>query len=445
MTRPGPMLGVVAAILLAGGGLFWMTRRTPGVPPQEAAGMPFRVESTAPGSLLVLEPPTAPLRSLRWVGPLPGRSAISQILTQTGRQQAALFLDGRLAATATFEVPAEVSPGFFAFADLVEAAVIPDRMALLLYRGPGSHGTGLLLAWDLRSGSVAGSLKTQGGRLALAPDHRSAYLFGEGADLTLLRLPEGAGARIRSSRIELPPEVGTPSSLLPLGPQAFALAHSRGLSTWQGGTWTHTPPPPPSPLGFGPGGGALAGGSRGAWWQPEPGRLIPLRNDGTPGETQDLKALLPAEAVLDAEMLHLLGMDEDGSLWFDLRRPNLPGPNPDPNPGPGPGLAPEPASPPAAGGTPLPTPGGLSDALADASRAAWTAHLQKGLDRIYRWKPGTPAMKGAAWEVLWKQAPPPPGIAVPSAEGGLHPEAGGVLLGRPDRMWWLPLASVQPR
>lgn len=433
MIRPRSLLGAAAFLLMIGSGLFWMTRRTPGQPPQEDLRAPFRTEPATQGGLMVLEPPAAPLRGLRWVGPLPGRWAVSQILAQTGRQQAVLFQDGRLVTTATFEAPPEVTTTFFAFADLVDAAVIPDRTALLLYRGPGGGAAGLVIAWDLPSGSMRGALKAPGDRLVPAPDHRGAYLLGEGPELTLLRLSDGPTGKLRSTRMELPSEIGALSCILPLGPQAFVLAHARGMSLWRAGAWTHTPSPLASPLGFAPGGGTLAGGTREAWWQPEPGRLIPLRSDGLPGEAQDLASLLPAEAALDASLLRLLGMDEEGALWFGLSRPSLPASTP----------APEPTAPAAEGSALLiQEPPGFPEVV---TQADWTAHLQKGLDRIYCWKPGTPSMKTVAWNALWKRLSPPSGIAAPAGDGGLRPEAGALLLGPPDRVWWLPLASVQPR
>lgn len=435
MIRPKPLLGAAALAILAGTGLFWMTRRTPGTPPSEEAAVPFRAEAVGAGSLLELQPPPVPLRAVRWVGPLPGRAAVAQILTQTGRQQAALFLEGRPAALAAFDAPAGLPQGYFPFADLVDAAVVPGREAVLLYRGPGGE-SGLVLVWELDSGRIRSTLRAPGDHLALSPDGRSAFLYGGRAGVTILNLAGGSETKVATTLVELPPEVGAVSGLLPTGPRAFHLAHPGGLSTWRNGVWTHASAPLPSLLGFPAGSGRLAGGAAGAWWQPEPGQLLPIGADGTPGEPRDLKALLPSDAALDAAMLSLLGEDADGQLWFGLSRPTLPVPAPPPPPSPE-------AAPPDATSPSVPAqgPGPLDDAV----RAAWTAHLQKGLDRVYRWRPGASAMKPVGWSAVWKDLAPPPGIAPPVGDGGLRPEAGGLLLGAPDRMWWLSLGAIQPR
>lgn len=433
MIRPKPLLGTVALLLVAGSGLYWMTRRTPGAPPQEEAAAPFVSEPAGVGRLLVLQPQPAPLRSLRWTGPLPGAAAVAQILTQTGRQQALLTLEGRPSAQATFSAPPGVPEAFFAFADLVDAAVVPGQAALLLYRN-GSSGEALLLPWDLATGQVGAGLRAHGDRLALSPDQRTAFLYGPRTGLALLPLPPKPGARLALAPLDLPPEVTEVSDLRPLGARAFLVAHPQGLALWREGTWQHAPLPAPSPLGFPRGLGRLAGGSAGGWWQPEPGLLLPLSAEGIPGAPRDLKALLPEAAALDAAMLRLLGTDPDGRLWFSLVRPTLPVPAP--------AAALEPSAPAAAEpGTPPPAPEGLGAEL----RAAWEAHLQKGLDRLYCWKPGEAAMRSVTWEAAWRDLAPPPGTPRPSGDGGLRPEAGGLLLGAPDRMWWLPLRALQPR
>lgn len=428
MKRPLPLLAAASLLFLAGGGLFWMTRRTPGAPPQEESSALFKAEAAGAGRLLELQPPPVPLRTVRWAGPLPGQAAVAQVLTQTGRQQAVLFVEGQPIASTTFEPPPGLPSAFFSFAELVDAAVVPGQTAVLLYRGTGTADPGLVLVWDLVSGGIRATFRVPGTRLALTPDRRSVFLFGGRAGVTLLSLAAPGGKGAAPTQVDLPPEVGTISSLLPIGPRTFHVAHTGGLSTWHDGIWSHQPLPPPSPLGFPAGEAALAGGAKGSWWQPEPGQLRPLGENGQAGPPADLRPLLPEAAALDAAMLHLLGMDAEGNLWFGLARPTLPLP-----------AAPPPAETATAEGSPAPMP------LDTTARAAWETHLQKGLDRVYRWKPGAGSMTPVAWSALWKAVVPPPGIPLPTGDAGLRPEAGGLFLGAPDRMWWLPLRALQPR
>ena len=433
MIRPKPLLGAAALLILVGAGAYWTTRRTPGSPPQEEMLLPFRTEAVGVGRLLELQPPPMPLRSVRWAGPLPGGLAVAQVLTQTGRQQAVLFMEGQPAGLGSFEPPAGVASTFFSFAELVDAAVLPGQTAILFYRGAGADEPGLVLAWDLASGGVQWSQRAQGEHLALSPEGRSAFLYGMRSGVTRFDL---GGARVKApASLAWPAELGPVSGLLPTGPRAFLVAHGGGLSAWRDGAWTHRSAPTPSPLGFTPASGRLAGGPKGGWWQPEPGQLLPLGPDGTPGEPKDLKALLPAEAALDAALLQLLGTDPEGQLWFALARPSLPQ-----------AAAAPPAPVPAEGAEvpALPAPAEPVPGLDPTSREAWEVHLAKGLDRLYRWKPGSAAMKAVDWS-RWKAFAPPQGLARPTGDAGLRPEAGGFLLGTPERMWWLPLAALQPR
>jgi hypothetical protein len=64
------------------------------------------------------------------------------------------------------------------------------------------------------------------------------------------------------------------------------------------------------------------------------------------------------------------------------------------------------------------------------------------LDRLYRWKPGEDRMKVVLIGEAWKRLSPPPGIPAPTGDENLRPEAGALLCGGPDRIWWLPLKAL---
>lgn len=433
MIRPRPLLGLAALGLSLGLGSFWLTRRTPGAPPQDEVQTLFRTEASGAGILVALQPPAVPLRTVRWVGPLPGGVAVAQVLTQTGQQRVVLFQNGQLGPTLTLPCPPGVSASFFQFADLVDAAVVPGVAVTLLYRGAHTAEPALVLAWDLHSDRMKWAHRAKGAHLTLSPDRLSLFLFGEGS-VSILDLAGAARASVL--QVELPQEVGEVSGLLPTGSRSFLAAHAAGLSAWHQGSWTHTKAPMPSPLGFGRNLGTLAGSAKSAWWQPEPGLLMPLDPKGVPGESRNLKALLPEAAALDADLLRLLGVDAAGAIWFGLARPTLP-------------LAPAPvqeaAQPVAGEPSPEPSPSMPAAQPPAPSRDQWEAHLKQGLDRVYRWKPGEETMTALAWAEAWKNLAPPAGFVPPTGDAGLRPEAGALTFGTPERLWWLPLRALQPR
>lgn len=440
MNRPALILGAAVLAITLGTGAWWLTRRLPGAPPRDEILEPFQASAEGAGQLISLLPPPVPLRNVHWTFPLPGGAAVAQLLTQTGRQQVALFLQGVPGPVISLPEPAGVSDSFFQFAELVDAALVPDDVLVLLYRNPEeatSHA--LILAWDLRAQQIRWFHRAPGEHLALAPDRRSVFLFGAETPVSILDLASRAGSQKPvCTAVELPPEVKGISSLLPIGARSFRVARDLGLSTWRHGEWTHVQVPPPSPLGFARGLGKLAGNGKAGWWQPEPGVLIPLDHpDGAPGAPWNLKALLPQASTLDADLLQLIGEEADGHLWFELARPALPAPAPVPAPAMAPVMgASDSALPEAATPPPPPT--------LQPPREAWEAHLGKGLDRLYRWKPGEGHMQVTALAEAWKRLSPPPGIPAPP-DGNLRPEAGAILCGGPDRVWWLPLKALQAR
>jgi hypothetical protein len=75
------------------------------------------------------------------------------------------------------------------------------------------------------------------------------------------------------------------------------------------------------------------------------------------------------------------------------------------------------------------------------------AHLDKGLDRLYLWKPGEARMKLVLLPEAWQRLAAPQGIPPLAGAplGDLRPEAGFMLCGGPDRTWWLPLRALRPQ
>lgn len=432
MTRSIAMMGAAILTLSLGASAWWITRRTPGAPPQEEAVQPFRAGAAGAGRYIELQPPPAPLRNLRWTTPLPGGAVVAQILTQTGRQQVALFLQGEPGPAFVLPSPTGAPDTFFQFAELVDAALAPGEALVLLYRGAGDAAApSLVLAWDLRTQQIRWFHRAPGDHLALAPDRRSVFLYGSGTAVHILDLAGPArktGPQVTT--LDLPPALETIASLLPTGSRSFLVAHASGLSAWRNGEWSHAPAPASSPLGFARGLGKLAGNGKAGWWQPEPGILIPLGPQGAQGAPRNLAALLPDAENLDAALLRLLGEDPDGQLWFGLARPALPA------------LVPVPESLPdsVAPAGPLPAAPPIQP-----SREAWEAHLRNGLDRLYCWKPSEDRMKVVTLPEAWKRLAPPPGLSYPDGEDGFRPESGALLCGGPERVWWLPLSALQPR
>lgn len=427
------VLGIAGLLLLLGSGTLLLSRRPHRMaPPPEAAQAPFTVRPAGAGLLLTMEPPAQPLRAVRWVGLAPGGSAVVQLLSQTGHQEVALLQGGQVGTPISLPCPQGVAPGFFGFAELVDAVLVQDQTLILLYRGVRPADLPLLVALDLATAKLGWFLRAPASRLTPSADQRHLALWGSGRSFTLLPL-EGSSTKrpVPSSLVELPAEVGQVSSLLQLGSDTVLLAHTGGLSAWRRGTWTHQQAPPASFLGFSPDRGMLAASGDALWWQPEPGMLLRLEADGIPGPPVALAGRLPESLSLDAALLQLLGVDASGQLWFALARPPLEAAHPaalaqgDPV-----DRAVDPTSLP-------PAPG--------PSRESLEAHLRAGLERVYCWKPGAAAMRVLVWSEAWKQCAPPAGLATPSGTDLLRPDRGALLLGSPDRLWQLPLKALQPR
>lgn len=439
-----PMLAFVLVALGLGAG--WFLRRRPAAPPPDGGDRPpFLVQAAGAGQLIEFQPSEIPIRTLRWSRPLPGSAVVAQLLTQSNRQQALLFVDGHLQATLTVERPEGISENLFHFAELQDAAYIPGRLLLLLYRVSPQGEDPVVVAWNLERGGIQWTFRGPGNRLALAPDARTAFLFGPDSPVQILRLTGKEGQPLAgpsAAKVELPQGVAGFTDLLATGPGDFLAADAGGLSAWKSSAWSRIPAPPRSPLGFGAQGARLARTGDAFWWQPEPGQLIQVAADGRSLAPQDLSGLISGAHARDAALLQLLGTDSLGCLWFAPVAPDFVGPSQGsaipgiPVPAPT-----EAAQAPAPNVEPAPPP-------APSPRETWEPYLTAGLDRLYRWKPGTPAMQGFEWAAAWPRLGPPAVIPMPTGDGGLVPEADGFLLGGQEHRWWLPLASVplaQPR
>ena len=437
------LLPVLAILLLALGlGAGFLLRRRPGGgPPPDTDHPPFLVQPQGRGGSIAFQPSEIPIRSLRWSRPLPGRAVVAQLLTQSNRQQAMLFVDGQLRATLTLERPADIPGSVFNFAELADAAYLPGKFLLLLFRVPPSGEDPLLLAWDLQRGGIRWTYRGPGNRLALSPQGHRAFLFGPGAPVQILQLTGQDGrplANPGSAKVELP--AGSPGfgDLLPTGPMDFMAVDPTGLFVWRNGAWTQTPAPARSPLGFAPGGARLARAGDALWWQPEPGQLIQVGADGHVVASLPLAGLVTGPRAQDTALLRLLGADPRGALWFSPVAPDFTVP-PAPETGvpdiPAPTAEPAPA---------LSVPVAPSPSLQDT----WAPYLKAGLGRVYRWQPGSPAMAVVEWSRIWAQLGAPAEIPCPEGDGGLAPEAEGCFMGGQEHRWWLPLAVLpldQPR
>jgi hypothetical protein len=413
--------GLVAGLLLTG--LWWTIRRRPGaVPPGEDNPVMFRVEAVERGSLIRYDDPRTPLRSLRWLPPLPGGLVAVQVVTQSDRQQLALFKNGLFQVNYTVPKPAGVRDGFFRLAELREARVVEDDVAVLLYMAPGTEELPLLVALDLKTKDIRWSHRALGERLVMTEG--VLYLFGPSTPPVRLPLALASGERtspagLRSAArsIELSPEILEIADLKPTGSWTFLLAHQGGLSSYLGSKgWEHHALPGAAPDLFKGVRSTLGGSGKTHWWQPFPGRVLQVLADGTPKATwSEFPTAEPF--ALDANLLHLLGIDGDGRLWFDLAAPTEP-----PAPTPGTQWKPEdPAAP------------STSISLID-----WQTYLGQGLDRLYCWDPQQKLLQRFKWAALAV----PPGFPRPANGLKIAPDAGALLLENGATAWWLPLSAL---
>ena len=455
------LYSVIGLLALAGvaWGAFWTLNRPEAHAAKQGDHAPFLVQPAGAGESIEYQPSEIPIRSLVWSRPLPGNAAVAQLLTQSNCQQALLFIDGNLNTTLTLDRPQAVAKNVFDFAELEDAALVPGQDLLLLYRTSVTGELPVLVAWDLQKGAVQWVYRGAGTRLVLSPQGHRVFLFGPGAPVQILDLRRKNGTAIPTptpTTVDLPPGMVGPTDLLPTGASDFLATEAAGLAAWKQGAWIRTPAPAPSPLGFAAPAGTLARAGSTLWWQPEPGQLLQVAADGSIVLTEDLTGLIQGSHAQDASLFHLLGTDPRGGLWFAPVAPGFQAPLPPAVPVPVPAAVPVPDPAPAA----LKPPPGTAVAAtpttapspapppAPTLQDSWTPYLKAGLDRLYRWKPGSQTMQGFSWTSTWKQLGAPSFLEPPTGDGGLVPASGGFLLGGQERRWWLPLTSVpldQPR
>jgi len=349
----------------------------------------------------------------------PGGTTIAQVVTQSDRQQITLFKDG---AFASYLVPRPqgVREGFFRIAELRDALVVDGSVALLLYATPATEELPLLVALDLATKDIRWTHRAQGERLVMTQGQEGiAYLFGTASPPVRLPLAlasgeriSAAGARSAARSIELPPEILEIGDLKPTGAWTFLLAHKGGLSSYLGAKgWSHHPVPEGAPTLFRDARGTLGATGKRYWWQPVPGMVLQVLADGTP-KAQWLELPTAEPFARDAALLHLMGADGDGLLWFDLAIP------------------PEPTSLPA---EPAPAEGTTTLTLDD-----WPSYVAQGLDRIYRWD----SQKRVLERCQWTGLAVPQGFPRPTRGQRLRPESGMLMLEKGPTAWLVPLAEL---
>ena len=459
-------LAIFIALLAAGGGVWWFLRGTGAQASLEETSTGFGADNLGVGRILRFSDGGTPLRIFQWLLPSASGIEVAQVLTQTDRQQIAIYQNGQFLAQLHLPRPEGVTEAFYRFAQLRDAAVIPGDVAVLLYRAQNATAVDipLILALDLKTQSVRWSHRAAVERLAMAidpkkPEDSAVIAYGDNGDLVRIPLALQAGERegakpprAAAQAIEMPPEIQGITDLLPTGPSTFLISHRNGISAYLDAKgWNHISVPTPGPLGFVEPKSSLAFSGKQIWWQPEPGQLIQVKFDGTPVAMWNAKAFpLSAPNEKDAELLQLLGADTEGRLWFGLAAPTLLGPlipssqnaasiatpvgsillNSKPKDGEWKADAPATAEPVQA----LP-----SEAL---DRGAWENYLHQGLDRLYCWDPGSGSLKRASWTASWRKLGPPSDFTIPLGDGALRPAAGGFLFGYGTLAWWLPLKEL---
>jgi hypothetical protein len=363
---------------------------------------------------------------------------VVQVVTQSDRQEVSLFKNGAFQTSYLVPKPAGVRDGFFRLAELRDAQIVEGDVAVLLYVAPGSSDEELplVLALDLKTKDIRWIHRALGERLALSdPPDAVAYLYGP--KVPPVRLPlalannehtSPVGSRSAAKTIELTPEILEISDLRPTGAWTFLLAHKGGLSTYRGSKgWQHHPVPDGNPGLFKDVPGVFGGNGKKFWWQPYPGVVTQVLGDGTPKATWSPEQLTPAEPFRrDASLLHLLGADADGKLWFDLAVPTEPVPVE-----PAPGTSTEPQwkpENPAVTGTEAPV----------AKLEDWPTYVNQGLDRIYCWDTQKKTLQRFKWAALAV----PPGFAKPANGVKLLPVSGALLRENGPSAWLMPLSAL---
>ena len=174
----------------------------------------------------------------------------------------------------------------------------------------------------------------------------------------------------------------------------------------------------------------LTGSGKKLWWQPFPGMVVQVLPNGTPKGIWTPEALTASEPfVKDASLLHLLGADAEGKLWFDLAIPSQTSTAKTPTT---PGQPAESQRQPE-----TPTPGDPAT-LPAVVMEDWPAYVNQGLDRIYSWDPQNKTLQRIRWSALAI----PQGFPHPTNGLKIAPGSDALLLENGLSAWLLPLSAL---
>lgn len=430
-------------------GLWLLVRRGPVVAAPSDAPAAFQTESFGAGILFRYSDNQTPLRALKWLPPQSDGIQALQVVTQNDRQRLIIFKDGKQIADSLIARPAGIREGFFNFAELPEAIVLPD-LAILLYRSanPSAGELPVVVAQNLATGELRWVHRAAGEHLVLAPDAKDGAVYLYGPTSPVLRLPlalqkgEQVGPtpfRLAAKAMDMPEEIKLISDFLPTGPKSFLLAHSAGLSSYSGNKeWKHWPMPTPSTLTYADARSVLAE-SKGYWWQPFPGKLIQVKSDGMPAgaETHLPEPVEPWSK--DRDLLRLRGADPFGNLWFSLASPITSSPVATPEPPGNPEPAPTENQESAAAERSVPKPETPS---APVDTREWETYLSLGMDRVYRWNPERRVLQSIDISAFWAALTYPPGMNRPASPPALLPGSGAVVVESGSTAWRIPLETL---
>lgn len=437
MKRALPWILTLLVLGAAAAGLYSLGKRQRGQAPTTipVTGALFTATPSGTGALFQLHAAAdQPLRSVHFLPALSDGEVLAQVLTQTGDQLIGQFEDGAFEGTLRLQIPEDAPQAFFRFANLEDAAVLPDRTLLLLYTdGTGGGGAPWLVAVG-PGGATRWSLKGVGTRIALEPSGKSCLLW-DAANLG--RVTWSGAASFKG--LPLPDGVSVLDAVLPLTGGRMMLTHPGGLAVLTGGAWTLTPLPDPNDLSFPGSLGVLAPVGDAVYWQPRPGQLVKVAADGTTAPVDLSKFAAPTGHERDLALLRLAGSDHRGRLWFRLATPDLTvAPHAVAVDAPSPALA---AAAALTGSSPVPTP--TPEAPAPFDPGPWMDYLKDGLDRVYVWDPKANALTLVDWKARWAALGAPSDFTLPLPRN-LQPQGGALLLDLDTRAWWLPLDKVAP-
>jgi hypothetical protein len=402
---------------------------------EEARKPRFACDAQGPWTLIRLVDDQQNYPQPRWIHPLPGGHLVAQ-LNWPGQQWVALFKEGAHQGSWAVPCPQGVDSRAFESATLLDAHMGPDRLLILLYASTGKKQQPLTLAFDLATNGLRWHHVGPGRRLIAAGAQSAPGVYLAHADQSLTFLPfVSPGPALEGQTLRLPSDLAGLTDLLPVGHKSLIAAHLQGLSTQlEDGTWIHHEAPAPDrELHFPEGLSALARTAEGIWWQPRPGQLFKVSQDGRSMEPVESSRLLcSAPFSKDAPLLKLIGKDAQDRVWFGLALPTskkeASKPTVDTQADEQAGWATEQT----AAATPAPE---------DAS-ITWEDYLKAPLDRVYVWEPLISKLTLIQLGAVWPKLTPPWDMKQPHSLPPGVPEAGGLLIAGNHRVAYLPLKAL---